>query len=145
MKYLHPQSFTQESGRLSSFLALTILLLLQGCAERPSTQIDGVRQSIEDARLAGAQNYAFELLEQAETSYRLALDELNQQDERLALWRSYSKVREILALAHSQAEEAKSAALANLEETKSNAQMAHSQARQQIVQAQAFLDHPLSP
>ncbi|MCA9460491.1 MAG: hypothetical protein KC590_00030 [Nitrospira sp.] len=136
---------TVESGIRSALMAIMVSLLLQGCTERPSAQIDVVFQAIQDARLAGAQDYAFEELEQAESSYHQALRELEYQDAQFAGWRTYSKLNEILELAYSQAQKAKSEALANLEETKSNAQLALAVARDQISQAQASLDWPDSP
>jgi len=117
----------------------------QGCAERPSTHVEVVLQTIEDARVAGAEDYAFEELQQAQTSYRLGLEELELQDERFVWWRSYSRANQMLELAHSQAKQAKTEALANLEETKSNAQMAMALARDQIEQAQSLLEQPVAP
>ena len=144
-----PPSFltlpTVESGVWSALMALVVSLFLQGCSERPSAQIDIVFQAIQDARLASAQDYAFEELEQAEFSYQKALRELEYQDAQFAGWRNYSKLNEILELAYSQAQKSKSEALANLEETKSNAQLALAVARDQISQAQASLDWPGSP
>ena len=138
-------SSSRAYGKWSTLFCLTMSLLVQGCTERPSSQIAAVGQLIHDARLAGAQEYAVEQLQQAETSYRLALDELGNQDDRLEWQRSYTRVNTMLALAHSQAKQAKSEALANLEETKTNAQMALDLARDQIRESQALLIQPLSP
>ncbi|MGE0474937.1 MAG: hypothetical protein AB7P17_14985 [Nitrospirales bacterium] len=134
----------RDPERGSLFFAILAILVFTGCAERPSSQIDAVEQSLQDARLAGAEAYAIEELQQAETSYRMAIDELDSQDEGFVWLRNYSQVTRQLNLAHTQAQEAKSEALANLTETKSNAQMALALARDQIGQAQALLSQPLS-
>lgn len=127
------------------FVGIIIMLLIEGCADRPSSQIEAATQSLQDARLAGAAEYATEELQQAETSYRQAIEELGSQDEGFAWLRNYSGATRQLDLARSQADEAKSEALANLTETKSNAQIALSLARNQIGQAKGLLVQPLSP
>lgn len=133
-----------DPGRRSWLLTILVILFIQGCADRPSSQIETVAQSLQDARLAGAAEYAIEELQQAETSYQMAMDELDRQDQGFVWLRNYSQVARQLDLARSQADEAKSEALANLAETKSNAQTALSLARHQIGQAHALLAHPLS-
>lgn len=130
--------------RGSLLFTILAILFIQGCAERPSSQIEAVSRSLQDARLAGAEEYAIEEFQQAETSYRQAMEELGSQDEGFAWLRNYSVATRQLDLARSQADEAKTEALANLEETKSNAQTAISMARDQVGQAQALLVQPLS-
>jgi len=127
-------------------LAITGTFLAQGCTERPSNQIDSVIRTLQDARLSGAQDYAYEQLQQAEMSYSQAINELDNQDEKFAWWRSYSQGKQMLDRALAQADQAKSEALANLEETKSNAQVALTLARQNVQDTQTLLlegrEHP---
>lgn len=133
-----------DSRRRPVLLIILALLSLQACAERPSSQIEAVSRSIQDARQAGAEEYAIEEFQVAETFYRQALEELGNQDKGFAWLRNYSFATRQLDLARFRANEAKTEALANLTETKSNAETALSMARVQIGQAQALLGKPLS-
>ena len=133
-----------DSGRGSLLFTILAILFFQGCAERPSSQIEAVTRSIQDARLAGAEEYAIEEFQLAEISYRKALEALGNQDKRIAWLRNYSLATRHLDMARSQADEAKTEALANLTETKFNAQTALSMARDQIGQTQNLLAQPLS-
>ena len=139
LRPIHTQSLHLKSWEWCIILAIGGTLLAQGCTERPSGQIDSVIRTLQDARLSGAQEYAYEQLQQAEMAYAQAIDELDDQDAKLAWWRTYSQGKRMLDLALAQADQAKSQALANLEETKSNAQMAITLARQNVQQAQALL------
>ena len=126
------------------FRTIIFSVLIGGCAERPASQVDAVLQALQAARIAGAEDYAVEQLDEAKASYSLAINELDNQDERFLWWRTYSRAEQILNLARLQAEHAKSEAMANLEETQKNAQTAVSLARNQIQQTRALLGQPLS-
>jgi outer membrane murein-binding lipoprotein Lpp len=146
LKPIRPQTLRLTSWEWCLLLAITGTFLAQGCTERPSSQIDSVIRTLQDARLSGAQDYAYEQLQQAEMSYNQAINELDNQDEKFAWWRSYSQGKQMLDRALAQADQAKSEALANLEETKSNAQVALILARQNVQDTQTLLmegrEHP---
>ena len=146
LKPMRPQTLRLTSWEWCVFLAITGTFFAQVCTERPSNQIDSVIRTLQDARLSGAQDYAYEQLQQAEMSYSQAINELDNQDEKFAWWRSYSQGKQMLDRALAQADQAKSEALANLEETKSNAQVALTLARQNVQDTQTLLmegrEHP---
>jgi len=139
VKPIRPQTSHLTTWEWCLFLAITGTFLAQGCTERPSSQIDSVIRTLQDARLSGAQEYAYEQLQQAELSYNQAINELDNQDAKFAWWRTYSQGKKMLERALAQADQAKSEALANLDESKSNAQVALTLARQNVQQTQALL------
>jgi hypothetical protein len=136
---MNTQSLRLKPWEWCLLLAIAGTLVAQGCAERPSGQIDAVLRTLHDARLSGAREYAFEQLQQAEVSYSQAINELDNQDAKFAWWRTYAQGKRMLDLALAQADQAKSEATSNLEETKSNAQVALILARQNIRQTQTLL------
>ncbi|MDH5426766.1 MAG: hypothetical protein OEZ57_01075 [Nitrospirota bacterium] len=136
---MQTQSLRLKFWEWCLLLAIAGTLVTQGCAERPSGQIDAVLRTLHDARLSGAQEYAYEQLQQAELSYSQAINELDNQDAKFAWWRTYAQGKRMLDLALAQADQAKSEASLNLEETKNNAQIALILARQNIQQTQALL------
>ena len=143
---MRPQTLRLTPWEWSLLLAITGTFLAQGCTERPSSQIDSVIRTLQDARQSGAQDYAYEQLQQAEESYSQAINELDNQDAKFSWWRTYSQGKQMLDRALAQADQAKSEALANLEETKSNAQVALTLARQNLQHTQTLLqegrEHP---
>ncbi len=139
LRAMRTQTLRLTSWEWCLLLAITGTFLAQTCSERPSNQIDSVIRTLQDARLSGAQDYAYEELQQAEMSYSQAINELDNQDAKFAWWRRYSQGKQMLERALAQADQAKSEALANLEGTKNNAQLALTLARQNIQDTQTLL------
>jgi hypothetical protein len=114
-------------------------LLLVGCAEQPVLQLDAAIQAIEDARMSGAEDYAIEIFTEAESAYGQAKEELNQQQERLQLFRDYHPATTMLAKVLSNAEQAKMEAIDNKKEAKANAEVALAFARQNLQTVRSLL------
>lgn len=93
-------------------------LLLAGCAEPPQAEIDAVKTALDAARTAGAGEYAPEALAQAEAAQSKLDAELQAQQERFALMRSYDTAKTLAADAKTQAENAAKTAEANREAAK---------------------------
>jgi hypothetical protein len=136
---MRTQSLRLKFWEWCLLLGIAVAFIAQGGAQRPSGQIDTVLRTLHDARLSGAQEYAYEQLQQAELSYSQAINELDNQDAKFVWWRTYAQGKRMLDLALAQADQAKSEAVANLEETKSNAQKALTLARQNIQDTHALL------
>ncbi len=134
-----PQSFRLKSWEWCILLAIAGTLMGQRFIDRPSGQIELVMQTLQAARLSGAQEYAVEQLQAAELSYSQAIKELDNQDEKFAWWRTYSQAKRMLNLALTQAALAKSEALSNLKESRTNAQTALALARQHIEKTDLLL------
>jgi len=108
---------------------LMTCLLLTGCTEQPVTQLDAAIHALEDARMSGAEDYAIEIFTEAETAYLQATKELDQQRDRMQIFRDYQSATTMLAKVLTSAEQAKIEAITNKEETKENAEAALAFAR----------------
>lgn len=93
-------------------------LTLAGCAEPPQAEIDAVKTALEAARTTGAGEYAPEALQQAEAAQAKLDAELQAQQEKFALMRSYDTATTLAAEAKAAAENAATTANANREAAK---------------------------
>jgi exonuclease VII small subunit len=131
------QTRTRQSTRHSDHPAgglvlLMTCLLLTACAEQPVPQLDAAIHALEDARVAGAEDYAIEIFAEAETAYLQAKKELDQQRDRLQFFRDYQPATTMLTKVLTSAAQAKREAIANKEEAKANAEVALAYARQNL-------------
>ena len=88
-------------------LILSLALCLAaavGCSKPPQQDIDAVNASLEAARTAGAQDYAPESLQAAETAKQELDAELQAQQDKF--FKSYSKAKELAASAKAAADKA---------------------------------------
>jgi hypothetical protein len=100
--------------RVSIFLAILILAgLFAGCSESPVAKYDASQKTVDNARLAEAELYAPEVLKQAVDTLNAAQVEMQRQDGRFAVVRSYGDAEKMIAVAQQLAE--KAVADANLE------------------------------
>lgn len=122
------------------FLYLMICLFLSGCVEQAIPKLEPAVHALEDARISGAEDYAVEIFTEAETAYFQAKDELDQQQDRLVLFRDYESAAAMLAKAITSAAQAKIEAIANKEEVKANAEVALLAARQTLQNLRLFVE-----
>lgn len=120
-------------------------LLLTGCAEQPVPKLDDAIHALEDARNSGAEDYAIEIFTEAETAYLEAKQELEQQRNRVQLFRNYESATTMLEKVLIRAEQAKREAIANKKEAKSNAEVAIDFARQNLRDVRMLLAEPSPP
>lgn len=130
---------------VGGFVLLMTCLLLTGCAEQPVPQLDAAIHALEDARMSGAEEYAIEIFTEAEAAYLQAKEELDQQRDRLQLFRDYQPATTMLAKVLTSAAQAKMEAIANREEAKANAQAALAFARQHLQDVRSLLGEPSIP
>lgn len=105
--------------RVSSMLvALALALFVVGCGSAPQTELKASEDALAGAQTAEAEQYA-------PASYQVALDSLNaakveiqKQDSKFSLFRSYGHSKELLASAQKLAEQAVSEAQTAKEETR---------------------------
>ncbi|MDH4194214.1 MAG: hypothetical protein OEY80_04030 [Nitrospirota bacterium] len=144
------QTRTRQSTRHSDHPAgglvlLMTCLLLTACAEQPVPQLDAAIHALEDARVAGAEDYAIEIFAEAETAYLQAKKELDQQRDRLQFFRDYQPATTMLTKVLTSAAQAKREAIANKEEAKANAEVALAYARQNLQDTRSLLLEPSIP
>ena len=124
---------------------LITCLLLTACAEQPVPQLDAAIHALEDARVAGAEDYAIEIFTEAETAYLQAKKELDQQRDRFQVFRDYQSATTMLAKVLTSAAKAKREAIANKQEAKANAEVALAFARQNLQDVRSLLAAPPIP
>ena len=118
---------------------LFVGLMLFGCAEKPVTLVNGASQALEEAKKAGANEYAPETLREAENIFQQAQEELAIEEDKFVWERSYTNVQGMFQKVGVEANRAKSEALTNKEQAKSEAQAVISKAKISIDEARMIL------
>ena len=76
------------------------MAILTACAKPPQARMDGLRSGMELAELAESATYAPAEFEAAREAERTALAEVEAQNQKFALTRSFETAREMLDKAH---------------------------------------------
>ncbi len=123
----------QMFKRVMMVLAVAALVIVVGCAKPPEAEIQKANTAIEAARTAEAETYA-------PAAYRTAMDTLNaanaaktEADGKFALFRSYSKAKELYVRAEMLANDAVTQAQAEKERVKA-------EVTQMLVDVKAVID-----
>jgi len=103
---------------LSVLAALIFVTLITGCSDAPTTEYEASKVSLENARLAEAEQYAPEAFKEASDSLNSALVEINKQDGKFSLLRSYDNAKQIITVAQQLAEKAQNDAANEKEATR---------------------------
>ncbi|MGE5235473.1 MAG: hypothetical protein ACM3O7_03875 [Acidobacteriota bacterium] len=99
-------------------------LLVVGCAKPPQPEIDGAKAALAAAEQAEAGKYAPDALDKANQAMNAVNAELQAQEAKFALFRSYTKTKQLIADAQKAADDAKQAAAAGKEKAKADARAA---------------------
>lgn len=111
-------------------LALALALGVAACAQAPDQDIAAAKAAIEDAR--AIEKYAPESFRQAQDALNAATAEIEAQNGKFALFRSYDQAKELLAKAKDAAASAKKAGEAKREEVKKAAEALMTEAQAAI-------------
>ena len=114
-------------------IAALTLSLATGCAKPPQQEIDGLKADLAAAETAEAPKYAADAWNSAQQAMNEVNAEQEAQQNKFALFRSYTRTKELVAAADQKANEAKDAAAAGKEQAKNDADAA-------LAAAQASLD-----
>jgi hypothetical protein len=125
--------------QISVALAGGALLALAACAQPPQQAIDGANQALEKARTAGAEEYAPEAWQLAQDSLKSATTEVQAQNDKFALFRSYDQASQLLDKAVKAADAAASEAGSARDEAKKRAEVAIQEAQAAVQAAQEAL------
>jgi colicin import membrane protein len=98
-----------------------VALMSVACAKEPTDTIGAAKASLEEAKTAGAADYAPAALASAETSAAALDAELKAQSEKFTLTRSYAKATELAATAKADADKAAAEAVTGKEQMKAEA------------------------
>ena len=105
-------------------LLLVSAVLAVGCAKPPQQEIDSVKAALTAAEQAEAPKYAAEAWDKAQQGMNAVNAELEAQNAKFALFRSYTKAKQLIADATNAANAAKEAGIAGKEKAKNEAKAA---------------------
>jgi hypothetical protein len=120
-------------------LVLGLMLGLAGCSKLPVETVTAMQTALDGAKAAGAETYARDALNQAMETKAQADAEIETQNGKFALMRSYKKATEMLTLATQQFEQANQAAVAGKERARVAANAAVEAATAALAATNEFL------
>jgi maltodextrin utilization protein YvdJ len=123
---------------LYSFIVLMLALGLCACSQAPQQEIDSAKAALEAAR--ALEKYAPEAFQKASDALNTAMAEVEAQNGKFALMRSYSQATELLAKAVEAANQAKAAGEAKREEVKKSAETLIQEAQTALDAAKAAVE-----
>ncbi|HEU4684133.1 MAG TPA: hypothetical protein VFS39_06505 [Nitrospira sp.] len=118
-----------QRGLLSLFCATVIL---SGCAQPPTDQLNAAEQAVKDAQESGAGTYLPDEYAKLEGTVSAMKKEVADQEAKFALIRDYGKAEQLAASARAEAERVKAEAVKKLEEAKSAAVQVHRDAQEAV-------------
>lgn len=124
---------------LSAVLMIGLLAGFAGCAKAPVETVAAVQTSIDGARSAGAETYASDSLAKVNATFQQAKAEIDVQNGKFALLRSYKNAEALLVQAQTEAQQAQEAAVAGKERARQEATTAIDTARAALQAANDFL------
>ena len=120
---------------------LVCAVLAVGCAKPPQQDIDAAKAALTGAEQAEAPKYAADAWDKAQQAMNAVNAELEAQNAKFALFRSYTKAKQLIAEAQNAANAAKDAGIAGKEKAKNEARAAVDAAKGAIdVATQALAD-----
>ena len=122
---------TMQLRQISAPLSLAILLTV-GCAKPPVDQIDAAEKALKEAQQSGAATYSAEEYAKLEGSLTAMRREVNEQDEKIALFRDYGKVEQLAASAKTEGERVRTDAVKKKDEAKAAALQAQQVAQEAV-------------
>lgn len=126
-------------SKFTYLLAVLILALgLGACAQAPQQEIDGAKAALEAAR--ALEKYVPEVFKQASDALNTAMAEVEAQNGKFALMRSYDQAKQLLAQATESANKAKAAGEAKREEVKKAAEALIQEAQTALDAAKAAVE-----
>lgn len=126
--------------RTATFLMMFFLMvLLAGCASAPQEDIDAAKAAIQSSKDAQADQYAGDDFQAAEGLMNQANAEIETQNAKFALFRSYDKAKELLGQAKAAGDKAKAAAIEGKAAAKTDAESSLEAAKAAVEAAKAIL------
>ncbi len=120
-------------------LLMLALVVMVGCAKPPQEDMNAAKAAIEAAQTAGAGDYAPDSLKAAEDSQASLDAELKTQEGKFALFRSYTKAKELAAATKAAGEKAAEDAKVRKEQVKQEAQTLINEAKTGLTEAEEML------
>lgn len=117
--------------------AVALGLVLAGCAQVPTADVDAAKHALDEARQAQAAEYAPQSWTAAQDAQSKLDAELDAQGQRWSALRSYTVASQLAATAKHSAEQSRDEAMAGKEKAKTEASTMMAQARDEAAHAQA--------
>lgn len=124
---------------VGAVVIIGMLAAFAGCAKAPEETVVAVQTAIDQARTAGAETYASDALAKVNATFQQAKAEIEVQNGKFALFRSYKNAEALLAQAQTEAQQAQEAAVAGKERARQEANTAIDTARAALQSANDFL------
>jgi hypothetical protein len=119
--------------RKASLVSLTLaLIVIAGCAEPPTQQIQEAEKALKDAQESGAATYSADEYAKLEGTLAALRKEVADQDGKFTLFRDYGKAQQLSASAKADSERIKTAATQKKEEAKAAALQAQQVAEEAV-------------
>jgi len=118
---------------------LGLSLLAVGCAQPPKDQMDSAKQAMSAAQEAGAPEYAPDAWDKAQKAMNAAQAEVDAQNAKFALFRSYKNAKDLLSQATTAANDAKTAGEAAKKKAQADAQTALDAVKGSLAQADSLM------
>jgi hypothetical protein len=120
-------------------MLLVVAVIAVGCAKPPQQEIDAAKAALKAAGDAEAPTYAANEWKAANDAQSAVNAELEAQQAKFALFRSYTKAKQLIADAQNAANAAKQAGIAGKEKAKNEAQAAITAAKGAVEQAKTLV------
>ena len=135
-----------RNNKLALFgIAALTLAVAAGCAKPPQQEIDALTAAVTAAEQAEAPKYAADAWSNAQQARNAVNAELEAQANKFALFRSYTKTKELIAAANAAAASAKDAGVAGKEAARNAANEALSAAKASLRSTRASPDFTARP
>jgi hypothetical protein len=128
----------RKSQVLVGALLLVSAVLAVGCAKPPQQEIDAAKAAMTAAEQAEAPKYAADSWDKAQQAMNAVNAELEAQNAKFALFRSYTKAKQLIADATNAANAAKDAGIAGKEKAKNDATAAIDAAKASLTNAETL-------
>jgi hypothetical protein len=119
-------------------LVLCVALVATGCAKPPQAEFDSAAAAVSSAS-AEAQKYAADAYTKSQDALNAVKAEMEAQNAKFALFRSYTKTKELIAAANAAAAEATTAAAAGKETARNESAAAVQAAKDAVTTAQTSM------
>lgn len=120
-------------------LVLAVVVLAVGCAKPPQAELDAMKAALQAAEQAEAPKYAVADWDKAQQAVNAANAEVEAQNAKFALFRSYTKAKQLIADATAAANAAKDAGVAGKQKAMNEAREAIDAAKASLTAAQEAL------
>ena len=120
-------------------MLLVVAVIAVGCAKPPQQEIDAAKAALKAAEDAAAPMYAGPDWDKANQAMSAVNAELEAQQAKFALFRSYTKAKQLIADAQNAANAAKQAAIAGKEKAKNEAEAAITAVKGAVEQAKTLV------